>query len=316
MSVAYQAGASVCPQCGSSTDVRTARELFDMMNGARGQAFQRLSEQFGFPGSASGPGQYPEQGQPPDPAQSASEGWSAAGGQSASAGGAPGQGQAPGYGQFPGGNHFPVQDYFGQSASQDRQAAQGQSPGPGQPAGAGDYAGQEQPPVQQQFPGQGQAPDQGQSGGGSQPPSQGQFPWRRRRNSDDDYVEGPDPRLRGNRSGRDSDFFSGDNIVDDIGGAVMGAALGFAGRAIGRRMMKALEDKVVPAVQARAGLAQQQLQQQKGEQDAIVARYPELRGCTKDQVIFLDGGMRTVPVSELQMPVTLAQADQVVARLR
>jgi hypothetical protein len=290
--------------------VRTARELFDMMNGARGQAFQRLSEQFGFPGSASGPGQYPEQGQPPDPAQSASEGWSAAGGQSASAGGAPGQGQAPGYGQFP------VQDYFGQSASQDWQAAQGQSPGPGQPAGASDYAGQEQPPVQQQFPGQGQAPNQGQSGGGSQPPNQGQFPWRRRRNSDDDYVEGPDPRLRGNRSGRDSDFLSGDNIVDDIGGAVMGTALGLAGRAIGRRMMKALEDKVVPAVQARAGLAQQQFQQQKGEQDAIVARYPELRGCTKDQVIFLDGGMRTVPVSELRMPVTLAQADQVVARLR
>jgi len=289
--------------------VRTARELFDMMNGARGQAFQRLSEQFGFPGSASGPGQYPEQGQPPDPAQSASEGWSAAGGQSASAGGAPGQGQAPGYGQFP------VRDYFGQSASQDWQAAQGQSPGPGQPAGAGGHAGQEQPPAQQQFPGQGQAPNQGQPGGGSQPPGQGQFPWRRRRNSDDDYVEGPDPRLRGNRSGRDSDF-SGDNIVDDIGGAVMGAALGFAGRAIGRRMMKAFEDKVVPAVQARAGLAQQQLQQQKGEQDAIVARYPELRGCTKDQVIFLDGGIRTVPVSELRMPVTLAQADQVVARLR
>jgi hypothetical protein len=299
--------------------VRTARELFDMMNGARGQAFQRLSEQFGFPGSASGPGQYPEQGQPPGPAQSASEGWSAAGGQSASAGGAPGQGQAPGYGQFP------VQDYFGQSASQGRPAAPGQQPpGPGQPAGAGGYAGQEQPPVQQQFPGQGQqqfpgpglAPNQGQSGGGSQPPGQGQFPWRRRRNSDDDFVEGPDPRRRGNRSGRDSDFFSGDNIVDDIGGAVMGAALGFAGRSIGRRMMKAFEDKVVPAVQARAGLAQQQFQQQKAEQDAIVARYPELRGCTKDQVIFLDGGMRTVPVSELRMPVTLAQADQVVARLR
>jgi hypothetical protein len=47
-----------------------------------------------------------------------------------------------------------------------------------------------------------------------------------------------------------------------------------------------------------------------------VARYPELRGCTTDQVIFLDGGTRTVPVSELRMPVTLAQADQVVARLR
>jgi membrane protease subunit (stomatin/prohibitin family) len=97
---------------------------------------------------------------------------------------------------------------------------------------------------------------------------------------------------------------------------VTGAALGLAGRAIGRRMMKALQDKVVHAFQSHAGLAQQQFQQEKVEQDAIVARYPELRGCTTDQVIFLDGGTRTVPVSELRMPVTLAQADQVVARLR
>ena len=316
--------------------MRTARELFDMMNGAQGQAFQRLSEQFGL-GNAAGPGQYADPGQTPDQGQPASEGWSAAGGQSASAGGAPGQGrgQAPGYGQFAGGNHFPAQDHFGQSASQGgapgeaqsasqgwqdahgKSGAEGQGPGAGQPAGQGGYhgqggyQGQPQPPAPGQFPG----PPPGQ--GPSQQSGQG-FPWRRRRGSDDDYdhynVEGSDPRLR-NRA-RDKDFFSGDNLADDIGGAVMGAALGFAGRAIGKRMMKTFEDKVVPAVQARAAQAQQQFAQQKGEQDAIVARYPELRGCTKDQVIFLDGGMRTVPVSDLRMPVTLTQADQVVARLR
>jgi hypothetical protein len=33
-------------------------------------------------------------------------------------------------------------------------------------------------------------------------------------------------------------------------------------------------------------------------------------------VIFLEGGQRTVPVSELKQPVTLAQADSIVARLR
>jgi hypothetical protein len=81
-------------------------------------------------------------------------------------------------------------------------------------------------------------------------------------------------------------------------------------------MKKALEDKVVPAMQAKMQLSQQQLEQQKAEQDAIVARYPELRGCMKDQVVFLDGGMQTIPVSELSMPVTLAKADAVVARLR
>jgi Domain of unknown function (DUF1707) len=38
--------------------------------------------------------------------------------------------------------------------------------------------------------------------------------------------------------------------------------------------------------------------------------------CMKDQVVFLDGGSRTVLISELPMPVTVPQADSVVARLR
>jgi hypothetical protein len=185
--------------------VRTVRELFDMMNGAREQAFQRLNQ-------------------------------------------------------------------FGQ-------------PGPGQPA----------------------APGQG---------------WNNA--NDDDYdhynVEGSDPSLRRNQSyssrSRDFDFADGDNPIEDIGGAVFGVALGFAGRAIGRRMKKAFDEKVVPAMQARAAQAQQQFEQSKAEEAAIIERYPELRGCLKDQVIFLDGGYRTMPVSELKMPVTLAQADAVVARLR
>ncbi|HEX3516006.1 MAG TPA: hypothetical protein VHT26_18605 [Trebonia sp.] len=203
--MAYQAGPSVCPQCGSSAEVRTVRELFDLMNGGREQAFQRIN-QFRRPGAA--PGQW-------------------------------------------------------------------------QGAGSAD---------------------------------------------DDDYdhynVEGSDSRLgnRGrnqNRRGPDFDFGSGgDNVVDDIGGAVLGAAFGFAGRAIGRRMKKAFEERVGPAMEAKAAQAQQQWEQSKAEQDAIVARYPELRGCTKDQVVFLDGGVRTVPVSEIKMPVTMAQADSVVARLR
>jgi hypothetical protein len=46
------------------------------------------------------------------------------------------------------------------------------------------------------------------------------------------------------------------------------------------------------------------------------ARYPELRGCLRDRVIFVDGGVRTVPVSNLTLPVTLTQADAVVTRLR
>jgi hypothetical protein len=147
-------------------------------------------------------------------------------------------------------------------------------------------------------PGSGPAPGQWQGAGSA---------------GDDDYdhynVEGSDPQLRGNRGrnqgqrGRDFDFGSGgDNPLDDIGGAVLGAAFGFAGRAIGRRMKKAFEEKVVPTMEAKAAQAQQQWEQSKAEQDAIVARYPELRGCTKDQVVFLDAGVRTVPVSEIKLP--------------
>ena len=59
---------------------------------------------------------------------------------------------------------------------------------------------------------------------------------------------------------------------------MLGAALGFAGRAIGRRMKRAFEEKVMPAMEAKAAQAQQQW--------------------------------------ELTLPLTLAQADELVARLR
>jgi uncharacterized coiled-coil protein SlyX len=192
--VDYQTGATTCPKCGSADQVRTVRELFDMMNGARQQAFQRFS-------------------------------------------------------QF-------------------------------------------------QQPGQTQAQGQNWNSG-----------------DDDDYdhynVEGSGPNRRYQRPSFDRDV-----DYDDIGGAILGTALGFAGRAIGKRMKRAFQEKVVPAMEARAAQAQQQWEQSQAEQDAIVERYPELRGCLADQVMFIDGGYRTVPVSELKMPVTLAQADDVVARLR
>jgi hypothetical protein len=139
---------------------------------------------------------------------------------------------------------------------------------------------------------------------------------------DDDYdhynVEGSDPNLRGNqrRRGDGPDFDFGDSLPDDIGGAIASVAIGFAGRAIGKRMMRAFQEKVLPAVEAKATQAQQQWEQTKAEQDAIVQRYPELRGCLKDKVVFLDGGYQTAPVSELLMPATLAHADDLVARLR
>jgi hypothetical protein len=133
-------------------------------------------------------------------------------------------------------------------------------------------------------------------------------------------VEGSDPQLLGRRprrGGPDVDVdFDGDRVADDVGAALLVTALGFAGRALAKRMKRAYDAKLAPAMDAKATLWWQQWEQSKAEQETVVARYPELRSCTKDKVVFLDGGSKTVPVKELKVPVTLAQAEDVVARLR
>lgn len=113
------------------------------------------------------------------------------------------------------------------------------------------------------------------------------------------------------------------DLLSDPSGAVVDVALEFAGRAIARRAKHVVNGQVVvvPGMQAKAARAQaaqaeQQFAQAQADQDAIVARYPGLRACLKDQVVFLDGGSRTVPIGEIPMPVTVPQADAVVARLR
>lgn len=111
------------------------------------------------------------------------------------------------------------------------------------------------------------------------------------------------------------------DILSDPGGAIMDTALGFAGRALSRGAKKIVSEQVLPAMQAtvsrgQAATVEEQFAQAQADQDAIVARYPELRTCVTDQVVYLDGGSLTVPVSEIPVTVTLAQADAVVARLR
>ena len=128
-------------------------------------------------------------------------------------------------------------------------------------------------------------------------------------------YQGPDyPNNRRSRPTIDSAF--GDDPVQEIANTVLGAAFKFAGRGIGKRMQRAYEERIGPALEARAAQARQQWQQSRDEQAAIVERYPDLRGCLRDQVVFLDGGSRSVPITEIRMPVTLAQADALVARLR
>ena len=117
------------------------------------------------------------------------------------------------------------------------------------------------------------------------------------------------------RAGRAAD------VLSDPTGAVFDAALGFAGRTIGRGVKKVVNEQVKPAMQAQAAQAQaaqaeQRFAQAQACQDAIVTRYPGLRACMKDQVAFLDGGSSTVPVGEIATALTLTQADAVLARLR
>lgn len=117
---------------------------------------------------------------------------------------------------------------------------------------------------------------------------------------------GPEsPRFRSHRT----DDNSYEEPGEEIAGAVLSAAFGMVGRAIGKRVKRAFEDHVLPAVQ-------EQQAKSRAEQEAIVARYPQLRGCFRDEVLFLDGGHRSTPGSDLQWPVTLAQADMIVARLQ
>ena len=67
-------------------------------------------------------------------------------------------------------------------------------------------------------------------------------------------------------------------------------------------------ERVVPAMAARQEAMLR-------EQIAIAERHPDLRACLTDQVIFLAGGSRVLPMSSLSRGLTLEQADAMVAQL-
>ncbi len=101
----------------------------------------------------------------------------------------------------------------------------------------------------------------------------------------------------------------GSSFEDEIAGAVLDAATRFIGRAIGRRVKRAYNERVAPALAARQ-------EEMLREQIAIAERYPDLWACLTDQVIFLAGGSRVLPMASVTRGITLEQADTLVARLR
>ena len=109
----------------------------------------------------------------------------------------------------------------------------------------------------------------------------------------------------------DSDLSSGDGI-GALGDDVAGAAIGMAARFIGRAISRKMQDKVSQAVPAMMAKQEAMLR----EQIAIAERHPDLRACLTDQVIFLAGGSRTMPMKGVMTNLTVEQADAVVAQLR
>ena len=120
--------------------------------------------------------------------------------------------------------------------------------------------------------------------------------------------------LPGSQAGRNSGFprnLGGDiasSIEDDIAGAAVAAATKFIGRAISRRMQRTLNERVQPALAKQEAILR--------ERTAIAEKYPDLRACLTDGVVFLAGGSRVLPMAGLTGAITLAQADAVVARLQ
>jgi len=89
----------------------------------------------------------------------------------------------------------------------------------------------------------------------------------------------------------------------------MTAATRFVGRAIGRRMQRTLNERVLPAMAAKQEATLR-------AQIEIAERHPDLRACLTDHVVFLAGGSRVLPMAGLTGTLTVEQADALVARLR
>jgi hypothetical protein len=196
---------------------------------------------------------------------------------------------------LPGNAGSPQQGYPGPMQPGPGQPGMGQ-PGTGQPGW-----GQEPQPSTGQQPGwtQEPQPSMGQQPGWAQEPAQGQ-------------QSGPGG-WRGNSSRDYGSSSIGDNIIDSIGDDIAGAALGaaarFIGRRIGRKVQNTLSEKVMPAVAAN----QQEMLRRQVE---IAQRHPDLRACMTDQVVFLDGGSRVLPMKNLNMQMTVEESDTLVAQLR
>jgi hypothetical protein len=81
------------------------------------------------------------------------------------------------------------------------------------------------------------------------------------------------------------------------------------GRVIGRKMRQAYNERIAPVMAARQEAVL-------SERVAIAQRHPDLRACLKDQVVFLVGGTRVLPLASAVQVRTVEQSDALVTQLR
>jgi hypothetical protein len=122
------------------------------------------------------------------------------------------------------------------------------------------------------------------------------------------YTGEARPSPRSSRSGEGSGSGFDTSFGDEVADVVLTAATRFIGRAIGRRVKRTYE-RVQPTLAAKQEAMLR-------EQIAIAERHPDLRACLTDQVVFLAGGSRVVPMAGVLGRITVEQSDALVAQLR
>jgi hypothetical protein len=285
----------VCPQCGSADQVHSIEEWAAMAQANRGFQWQPGAPMPGYPAAPGSQPGYPSAPQPayppaPQPAYPS----------------APQPGPGPQSG-------FPDPSQYQQSGFPDpSQYQQSGFPDPSQYQPPGSPGGTPQPPPGPADP---QPTYQAGSPSGQQPGYQGGPPSAQppgyQAGPQPDVLAGPEswqsqppPRRRSWDSGSVADTFE-----DAIGEAVLGAATKAIGRVIGRKMRQAYNERVAPAMAARQEAVL-------NDRAAIAQRHPDLRACLKDQVVFLVGGTRVLPLASAMQVRTVEQSDALVAQLR
>ena len=305
----------MCPQCGSADQVHSIEEWAAMAQANMGHRWEAGAPMPGYPAAPGSQPGYPSAPQPayppaPQPGPGAQSGFPDPSQYQQSAFPDPSQYQQSG---FPDPSQY---QQPGSPAGSPQQPAGPAGPQPTYQAGpqptyqAGPQPTYQAGPQPSQQPGYQAGPPSGQQPGyqggppPAQPPGYQPGPQPEVLAGPESWQSQPPPRRRVWDTGSAADSFE-----DAIGEAVLGAATKAIGRVIGRKMRQAYNERVAPAMAARQEAVL-------SDRVAIAQRHPDLRACLRDQVVFLVGGTRVLPLASAMRVRTVEQSDALVAQLR